>query len=336
MSQISLSTMWAKGRFGSMSQFVAKAKESGFTHIEANASVSPQGVEELIKTSVPISSIHSPCPAVLSSKGIPIANLSLSSLDESEREEAVSFARKTIDLASTIEAKAIVLHMGEVPIDLSLDSLLRQLYRQNLSKTKEYNQVKEELIHQRASQAPPYFEAARKSLEELSQYSQQQGIMLGIETRFYFHEIPNIDEMEILLNASCHSEQSEESHSAQGKLREGEAKQSHLVQAKLCKEFVGYWHDVGHAEVQQRLGFTPHEEWLSRFSHKMIGVHLHDVIGISDHRPPGKGNVNWDMVAKYLPREAIKVCEIAEWNEEEEIQGVVDFLQRKELLQYIP
>lgn len=293
--------MWAKGRFNSMSQFVAKAKELGFTHIEANASVSPQGLDELIRTSVPISSIHSPCPAVLSSKGTPVANLSLSSLNKSEREEAVSFARKTIGLASTVGAKAVVLHMGEVPIDLNLDSALRQLYRQNLTQTKKYNQVKEELLYQRNSQAPPYLEAARKSLEELSQYSQQQGIMLGLETRFYFHEIPNIDEMEILLSA-------------------------------IDGEWIGYWHDMGHAEVNQQLGFSPHEEWLSRFSHKMIGIHLHDVIGISDHRPPGKGNVNWSMVAKYLPREAIKTCEIAEWNEEEEIQGVVDFLQRKRIV----
>ena len=342
MLEVSLSTMWAKGRFNGMSQFAAKAKELGFTHIEANASVSPQGLDELIKTSVPISSIHSPCPAVLSSKGTPVANLSLSSLDESEREEAVSFARKTIQLASTIRAKAVVLHMGEVPINLSLQDKLHQLYNENHTQTKEYSQAKDELIHQRASQVPPYLEAARKSLEELSQYSQQQGILLGLETRFYFHEIPNIDEMEILLNASCHSEPSSFviAVSRSPERSEREEKQSHLAQDKPCsersesirKESVGYWHDVGHAEVNQRLGFTPHEEWLSRFNHKMIGVHLHDVIGISDHRPPGKGTVNWDMVAKYLPYEIIRTCEIAEWNEEEEIQGVVDFLQRKGLV----
>jgi len=270
LPQISLSTMWTKGRFGSMSQFVAKAKELGFTHIEANASVSPQELDELIETSIP---------------------------------------------------------MGEVPIDLNLQDKLHQLYTYDVIARGawqshpilpgEYSQTRDELIHQRASQAPPCLEAARKSLEEISHYSQQQGIMLELETRFYFYEIPNIDEMEELLNASCHSERSEESRGAQD---------------KLCEESVGYWHDMGHAEVNQRLGFTPHEEWLSRFSHKMIGIHLHDVVGISDHCPPGKGNMNWDMVAKYLPREAIRTCEIAEWNEEEEIQGVVSFLQGRRLL----
>jgi len=92
---------------------------------------------------------------------------------------------------------------------------------------------------------------------------------------------------------------------------------------------VGYWHDVGHAEVQQRLGFSLHEEWLSRFKDRMIGIHLHDILGISDHHAPGKGNMNWEMVAKYLPVGIVKVCEIGEWNDEEQMQGVVKFFQKK-------
>lgn len=308
--------MWAKGRFSNMTEFVTKAKELGFTHVEANASVSPLALTELIKTSVPISSIHSPCPAVLSSKGIPVANLSLSSIEKSEREEAVDFAKKTIDLASKVGATAVIIHIGEMPINLGLEDKLRQLYKQHLAQTKEYSRVKEQLVYQRVSKVSPFLEAARESLAELGRYSQGKGITLGLETRFYFHEIPNIDEMEELLK-------------------------------ETKGRWVGYWHDVGHAEVQQRLGFASHEEWLSRFENRMIGVHLHDVLGISDHRPPGKGDVNWDMVAKHLPRaprqiksgeewaildRVIRVCEIAEWNGERQIQGVVTFLQGKGIL----
>lgn len=53
-----------------MAKFVAKAKELGFTYVEADASVSPQESDELIKASVPISSVHSPCLAALSSKDV--------------------------------------------------------------------------------------------------------------------------------------------------------------------------------------------------------------------------------------------------------------------------
>lgn len=301
MCQISLSTMWAKDRFGNIAEFVVKAREFGFTHMEANSSVSPQGLNELIETSFPISSIHCPCPAALTSKGIPVANLSLSSLEKNEQEEAINFTKKTIDLARKVGAKAVVLHMGEVPINLGLDDELRWLYQQNLIHTERYSRVKEQLSYQRSCKAPPYLEAARKSLKELTEYAEHRGIMLGLETRFHLHEMPNIDEMAKLLN-------------------------------EVAGRPVGYWHDMGHAEVQQRLGFASHGEWLLRFRHRIIGVHLHDVLGVSDHYAPGKGDINWEMVAKYLPGEAIKVCEIAEWNEEGDIQGVVNFLQEKGIL----
>jgi sugar phosphate isomerase/epimerase len=298
LPEVSLSTMWAKGRFSHMAGFVAKARELGFTRIEANSTISPRMLSELLKTTVPISSIHSPCPAELSPRGIPVSSLSLSSLDESERMEAVSFTKKTIDLAVNVGAKAIVLHMGEVPVDLSLQDRLYKLHDRGYAQTKEYSQAKEELVYQRTSQALHYLDAARKSLQELSGYSRQKGIMLGLETRFHPNEIPNMDEMAELLN-------------------------------EVPESLVGYWHDVGHAEVQQQLGFSLHEKWLSRFKDRMAGIHLHDIHGISDHHAPGQGNMNWEMVAKYLPPGIIKVCEIGEWNDEEQMQGVVEFLQKK-------
>jgi sugar phosphate isomerase/epimerase len=215
--------------------------------------------------------------------------------------EAIIFTKKTIDLTANVSAKAIVLHMGEVPIDLSLQDRLYKLHDESYAQTKEYSQAKEELVYQRISQAPPYLDAARKSLQELSEYSRQKGIMLGLETRFHLNEIPNMDEMTELLN-------------------------------EVPESLVGYWHDVGHAEVQQQLGFSLHEEWLSRFKDRMVGIHIHDILGISDHHAPGKGDMNWEMVAKYLPPGIVKVCEIGEWNDEEQMQRVVKFLQKKGII----
>jgi len=299
--EVSLSTMWAKGRFSHMMEFVAKAKELGFTHVEANASVSPRMLSELLKTAVPFSSIHAPCPAVLSSRGIPVSSLSLSSPDESERTEAVAFIKKTIDLAANVKARAIVLHMGETPIDLTLRDKLYQLCNGGHTQIEEYRHAKEKLISQRILHVPPYLDAARKSLHELCEYSQQKGIMLGLETRFHPNEIPNIDEMAELLNG-------------------------------VPETVAGYWHDVGHAEVQQQLGFSLHEEWLSRFQDRLIGIHLHDIHGISDHHVPGRGNMNWEMIARYLPSGVVKVCEIGEWNDEDQMRGVVKFLQKKGII----
>lgn len=63
----------------------------------------------------------------------------------------------------------------------------------------------------------------------------------------------------------------------------------------------------------------------------MLGIHLLDVIGASDHRSPSKGNVDWEMAVTHLPHKAIKVCEITEWSEEKQIQCVVNLLQENEV-----
>jgi sugar phosphate isomerase/epimerase len=300
--EVSLSTMWAKGRFNHMADFVTKARELGFTHIEPNSSISPRMLDELLATTAPISSLHSPCPAVLSSKGIPTNDLSLSSLDEIKRTDAVGITQKTIDLAASVSARAIVLHMGEVPLDLSLQDRLYKPQDKSYIQTETHNQAKEKLLRQRFSQAPSYVEAAKRSLLELTEYGRQKGVILGLETRFHLNEIPNLEEMAELLSGAP-------------------------------KSVVGYWHDVGHAEVQERLGFCLHEKWLSQFRERIVGVHLHDILGISDHRAPGRGDMNWEMVANYLPPAIIKVCEVGEWNDEEQLQGVIRFLRSKAILE---
>lgn len=63
----------------------------------------------------------------------------------------------------------------------------------------------------------------------------------------------------------------------------------------------------------------------------MLGIHLRDVIGGSDHRSLSKENVDWAMAATHLPRKAIKVCEIAEWSEKKSIQCVVNLLQENKV-----
>ena len=42
--------------------------------------------------------------------------------------------------------------------------------------------------------------------------------------------------------------------------------------------------------------------------------------------------MNWEMIAKCLPQGIVRVCEIGEWNDEEQMLGVVKFLQKKGIL----
>jgi sugar phosphate isomerase/epimerase len=58
-------------------------------------------------------------------------------------------------------------------------------------------------------------------------------------------------------------------------------------------------------------------------------VHLHDVVGIDDHRAAGTGNVNWDLVARYLPAGAMRTCEFQNNNSPEQVAAGVKWLIEK-------
>jgi sugar phosphate isomerase/epimerase len=322
VSKIALSTMWSQ-RYNHMDRFVQDVQEFRFTQVELNSIITPEKLDELLKLGIEVSSIHCPCPVTTSRLGIAAASLQLSSLDEAERREALRCARATIELASQVRAKAVVVHAGKVEIDSHLEDRLHQLYDychcepfaschsegekrpKNLAQgklreaiSKEFGTMRQQLIQQRASHARPYFEAARRSLIDLADFAQGRDVKLGIETRFHFCEIPRPEEMDQLLQ-------------------------------ELPSDLVGYWHDVGHAEVNSRLGFAPHRVWFEKFKSRLIGVHIHDVRGIRDHCAPGTGDLDWDFIAQNLPPSIIKVCEIGEWNPPGACADAVPFLKSR-------
>ena len=42
----------------------------------------------------------------------------------------------------------------------------------------------------------------------------------------------------------------------------------------------------------------------------MVGVHFHDVIGITDHQVPGQGDVDFTAISRYIPDSAQITLEI--------------------------
>lgn len=59
----------------------------------------------------------------------------------------------------------------------------------------------------------------------------------------------------------------------------------------------------------------------------MVGVHLHDVKGYSDHHVPGIGEVDFDLLKKYLKKDTIKILEIHPRETEKDLMDGVDFLK---------
>jgi sugar phosphate isomerase/epimerase len=67
------------------------------------------------------------------------------------------------------------------------------------------------------------------------------------------------------------------------------------------------------------MGFYPQKAWLDRFSKRILGTHLHDVIGITDHYAPGLGEVDFKQLAGYLPVESFRTMEIQPHNTFEQV-----------------
>jgi sugar phosphate isomerase/epimerase len=131
----------------------------------------------------------------------------------------------------------------------------------------------------RADLARIHLEAVKKSLLDLLEYAMRFSIRLGLENCHRYLDIPTPDEMGILLDLAE-------------------------------PDRLGFIYDVGHAQALDRLGFFLHEEWLKRYSSRIIGVHLHDVKGVKDHYAPGLGEIDYDQVAAYLPENAFRTCEL--------------------------
>ncbi len=81
-----------------------------------------------------------------------------------------------------------------------------------------------------------------------------------------------------------------------------------------------------------RLGLVPGHRWLQELGQRCLGAHIHDVDGVIDHRAPGRGDADWEHIARYLPREAPRVLEINQRVPEEEIAAALPFLRQRGVL----
>jgi len=269
--------MWAIGRFPNLADFVRTGRELGFARFELNHAVNSAMLDCLALDGL-IASIHEPCPADISATALKERNWLISAPDEECRRHGVAAVRRSIELAHRLGVPAVVVHAGRVDMDPALESPLVSLYMAGKSNEAEYAQAKERLVAARAAQASTNMRSVRRSLAELAEVAAQKGLRLGLENRYHYHEIPLPDELDDLLCLDSSG-------------------------------VIGYWHDVGHAQVLEHLGLGTHGEWLHRFAGRMLGVHLHDVVGLKDHHPAGSGQIDWAMVDRHVPASALRTCE---------------------------
>jgi len=300
----SISTMWALKNYPDLTDFFEASKHLGFQKIELNHQVNSAMLSRINFDHYQFSSIHEPCPADISTKDLVDRDWLISSLGEDSRRHGVEAVKKSIDLAHDLAAPNVVVHCGTIPYTQSYESKLRVLFNAGETESNAYLDIKSIFIQTRKDLAGPHLQAVKKSLHELIEYADQCNIKLGLENRYHFMDIPSIDEMAELLSMA-------------------DSRQ------------LGFIFDVGHAQSLDRLGFYPHEDWLRRYSARMLGVHLHDVIGVTDHYAPGLGEIDFKIIAKYLPENAFRTLEMLPGNTLAQVKHGIHYLVETGCIKYL-
>ena len=297
---IAVSTCWKSWDAESGDDILVPILDAGVNAIELEYRISETIFREmlpLLKLEQPaVVSVHNffPLPAHLTSGKASGDAFLLSSVEKGERELAVKHAIRTLEYAHDVGARAVVLHMGKTDMDDGFERLKEEFADKAIDEEETQDYI-ESLKKERKRMGKRYLDAALFSLDRLWRPAERLGLKLGIENRYHLREVPNAEELEVILD-------------------------------RFDGGNIGYWHDVGHAAVQENLYGVSHEELLSRFSPQLIGVHLHDAEGARDHQAPGKGKIDFEMMKRHLPSDAIRVVELSPTVAAEELEEGLQFL----------
>ena len=249
------------------------------------------GIQEMYDAGkVRISSLHNFCPLPLEVQGASPDCYEFTSHRPFDQRRAVKLSLQTIDFAQRLGAPRVVLHLGRVSMN-PVTRPLAEMVRQGREGSREFVKLKIAAIRERESKAPAYLARVKTCLEPIIEHAAKRNVMLGIEGRFGYEEVPSEHEALALLD-------------------------------ELDAPHVGYWHDFGHIQVKQNLGFADHYEWLKAIRHRLVGCHLHDTQWPStDHRVPFAGGIDYDRLIPLLPENTLFVWELSPRMTVEEIQG---------------
>lgn len=280
---IALSTAWNADKGEDGAGIAQEIFSLGVRNIELNFSLTRRMVEEIAafarEHTLRIESLHNYCPIPDGTqRRLALPDFfSLAALDEEERKKAVACTKTTIATASRLKARAVVLHAGRVEMKDKTRELI-DLCRQDKKESAAYKDLVAGLVAERKQKAEPHVAQILKSLEDLSGAAREQGVVLGIENRFYYREIPSLDEFKVIFS-------------------------------RFKDPPLAYWHDVGHSFIFEKLGLLPEGALLENFHSRLFGMHLHNIKDYEDHQAIPEGEFDFTKLLPFVNKDTLLVLE---------------------------
>jgi len=280
----SFSTCWNSHRHNDGRAMLREIRDLGFEHAELShgtrQGLVPGIIDAVEAGEIKISSLHNFCPLPLGVNHSAPNLYQFSAEHPREREMAERFTRKTLEFASRVRAPIVVLHSGSIEMKNYTDKLLDMAERGE-KETSKYEKLCAEANQKREGKKEPYLERTKEMLNRLLGEAESRGVRLGVENRQALEELPLESDYPFLFR---------------------EITSPNLV----------YWHDTGHAQIKENLGFIHHAMHLESLAARLAGFHIHDVqFPGRDHCAPGSGTVNFEVLKPMVKPEHIKVFEFS-------------------------
>lgn len=259
-------------------------RELGFEYAELShgtrISLVPGILEAVDAGEMKISSLHNFCPLPMGVNHAAPNIYQFSAERDREREMAERYTRKTFEFATRVNAGAVVLHLGSIEMKDYTDKLL-DLAGRGEKESSRYERLCAEVDEKRETRKEAYFERVKELLKKLLPEAESRGLKLGAENRESLEELPIDSDF-------------------------------HFLFREINSPNLGYWHDTGHAQIKENLGFIQHQMQLESLQEHLVGFHIHDVqFPGRDHCAPGTGCINFAGLKPLLKPHHLKIFELS-------------------------
>lgn len=229
-----------------------------------------------------------PAPIVaIESAGDDTREPMLASADPPERAAAAKKVRARLEQAARLDVGTLVVALGRLPNDPDWAETRLRYARREFSA-----EEAQAVLDKRRAQSVLAMDLARFALDAVVESAARASVLIGLQNRARWFEIP--DETELA--------------------------------ALLC-DFAGAplapWLDAGAAHASESMGLAEPGSWLVRFGQQAIGAWMSDACGLLGRLPWGLGEIDTDAVASALGTDCVRVVHCAPASRPNEIRDAL-------------